>query len=307
MLIDGHKCACEACIRGHRVTSCKHYDRPLIRIKRKGRPFATCSICHSTPCESPTEHARQKREAELKCPSKVTQPQPNGRKNSHARLYPRQHNPHGFLPIAPRPVGEKAEQSLIAPPRPLRSASVSGSASSARFPAERDIASHNDICGVGDCSRSESSERDWNSWPHLLSASDVSACDISAAGSTCSAGPAQSLSNSAPGSFSQSILTGALFDPAYSLVSAGSSTSDARIAQTLPSVSPLDSANPFDIPLDPALALDDGSLGYLEDMEIDLGEGMMEETFHVEDWSRYIWSPETGLESLDTGVQAESR
>ena len=52
-------------------------DRPLIRIKRKGRPFATCSICHSTPCESPSEHARQKREAELKAPSKVTQTQSN--------------------------------------------------------------------------------------------------------------------------------------------------------------------------------------------------------------------------------------
>ncbi|CEJ56587.1 Putative Copper fist DNA binding domain protein [Penicillium brasilianum] len=74
MLIDGQKWACEACIRGHRVTSCKHHDRPLIRIKRKGRPFATCSICNATPCEAPTEHARLKREAELKSPSsKVTQ------------------------------------------------------------------------------------------------------------------------------------------------------------------------------------------------------------------------------------------
>jgi hypothetical protein len=46
----------------------------LIRIKRKGRPFATCSICNATPCEAPTEHARLKREAELKTPSsKVTQ------------------------------------------------------------------------------------------------------------------------------------------------------------------------------------------------------------------------------------------
>lgn len=89
MLIDGQKWACEACIRGHRVTSCKHHgidtkrtssetkltviDRPLIRIKRKGRPFATCTICNCTPCTSPTEHTRLKREAELKYPSsKVT-------------------------------------------------------------------------------------------------------------------------------------------------------------------------------------------------------------------------------------------
>ncbi|KAJ6011532.1 hypothetical protein N7451_002944 [Penicillium sp. IBT 35674x] len=67
MLIDGQKWACEACIRGH--------HRPLIRIKRKGRPFATCSVCQATPCISPTDHARQKRETELKHP-KVTQTQP---------------------------------------------------------------------------------------------------------------------------------------------------------------------------------------------------------------------------------------
>lgn len=91
MLVDGQKWACEACIRGHRVSSCKHHgilpslhptpiqadlqDRPLIRIKRKGRPFATCTICHSTPCEAPTEHTRLKRESELKAPppsAKVT-------------------------------------------------------------------------------------------------------------------------------------------------------------------------------------------------------------------------------------------
>lgn len=50
-------------------------DRPLIRIKRKGRPFATCSVCQATPCKSPLDHARQKRETELKHP-KVTQTQP---------------------------------------------------------------------------------------------------------------------------------------------------------------------------------------------------------------------------------------
>jgi len=137
MLIDGQKWACEACIRGHRVTSCKHHgmfkkilyyttlhypvpfpslhrrtwsrkntrnhlysdwsniiacpDRPLIRIKRKGRPFATCTVCQSTPCTAPSEHARAKREAELKTPTKVTQTQQpllppkhnRGRKGNH--------------------------------------------------------------------------------------------------------------------------------------------------------------------------------------------------------------------------------
>ncbi|KAL4903879.1 copper fist DNA binding domain-containing protein [Aspergillus multicolor] len=66
MLIDGEKWACEACVRGHRTSTCKHHDRPLIHINRKGRPFSTCSICNCTPCNSPEEHNRLKREAELR-------------------------------------------------------------------------------------------------------------------------------------------------------------------------------------------------------------------------------------------------
>lgn len=89
MLIDGEKWACEACVRGHRVSTCKHHgtssplpsclasssvpvsplipsDRPLIRINRKGRPFSTCSICNCTPCNLPDEHNKLKREAELR-------------------------------------------------------------------------------------------------------------------------------------------------------------------------------------------------------------------------------------------------
>ncbi|EAW11750.1 putative Cu-dependent DNA-binding protein [Aspergillus clavatus NRRL 1] len=61
MLIDGEKWACEACVRGHRVTTCKHHDRPLIRINRKGRPFSTCSVCNCTPCQAPEEHTKLRR------------------------------------------------------------------------------------------------------------------------------------------------------------------------------------------------------------------------------------------------------
>ncbi|EAW23783.1 putative Cu-dependent DNA-binding protein [Aspergillus fischeri NRRL 181] len=64
MLIDGEKWACEACVRGHRVTTCKHNDRPLIRIARKGRPFSTCSVCNCTPCQAPEEHTKLRREAD---------------------------------------------------------------------------------------------------------------------------------------------------------------------------------------------------------------------------------------------------
>lgn len=45
VLIDGVKYACDTCIRGHRVTSCKHTDKPLTRIKPIGRPASQCQHC----------------------------------------------------------------------------------------------------------------------------------------------------------------------------------------------------------------------------------------------------------------------
>ena len=35
MLIKGEKYACEACVRGHRVSNCQHSDRPLQHINKK--------------------------------------------------------------------------------------------------------------------------------------------------------------------------------------------------------------------------------------------------------------------------------
>ncbi|PYH86394.1 copper-fist-domain-containing protein [Aspergillus uvarum CBS 121591] len=93
MLIDGEKWACEACVRGHRVTTCKHHDRPLIHINRKGRPFATCSVCNCTPCEAPEEHAKLKREADAKCQAS---------KRAAGRS-PRSTSVGSLKPIAPRP------------------------------------------------------------------------------------------------------------------------------------------------------------------------------------------------------------
>ena len=37
----------EPCIRGHRASSCVHYDRYMVRVKRPGRPLSTCP--HNTP------------------------------------------------------------------------------------------------------------------------------------------------------------------------------------------------------------------------------------------------------------------
>lgn len=45
VLLNGVKYACERCIRGHRVSSCTHTDKPLTMIKPKGRPALQCSHC----------------------------------------------------------------------------------------------------------------------------------------------------------------------------------------------------------------------------------------------------------------------
>jgi hypothetical protein len=41
MLIKGEKYACEACVRGHRVSNCQHADRPLQHINKKVPRLAT--------------------------------------------------------------------------------------------------------------------------------------------------------------------------------------------------------------------------------------------------------------------------
>lgn len=39
------KMACNACIRGHRAPSCKHFDRTLFVVRPRGRPSALCHKC----------------------------------------------------------------------------------------------------------------------------------------------------------------------------------------------------------------------------------------------------------------------
>ncbi|TEB34321.1 hypothetical protein FA13DRAFT_1626212, partial [Coprinellus micaceus] len=34
-----------ACIKGHRSSTCKHFDRPLVEVKKKGRPATQCNHC----------------------------------------------------------------------------------------------------------------------------------------------------------------------------------------------------------------------------------------------------------------------
>ncbi|KAI1101266.1 hypothetical protein F4804DRAFT_347785 [Jackrogersella minutella] len=58
MLIDGEKYACEACVRGHRVSNCQHADRQLQHINKKGRPVSQCQHCRAM---------RKSRSSHIKC------------------------------------------------------------------------------------------------------------------------------------------------------------------------------------------------------------------------------------------------
>ncbi|CAG8981337.1 hypothetical protein HYALB_00005138 [Hymenoscyphus albidus] len=58
MLIKGEKYACEACVRGHRVSNCQHSDRPLQHINKKGRPVSQCTHCRTL---------RKSRSAHVRC------------------------------------------------------------------------------------------------------------------------------------------------------------------------------------------------------------------------------------------------
>ncbi|KAL8992095.1 MAG: hypothetical protein Q9169_007375 [Polycauliona sp. 2 TL-2023] len=58
MLIEGEKYACEACVRGHRVSNCQHSDRALNHINKKGRPVSQCPHCRG---------ARKARASHVKC------------------------------------------------------------------------------------------------------------------------------------------------------------------------------------------------------------------------------------------------
>jgi hypothetical protein len=45
VLINGRKFACDACIRGHRASSCSHTGRQLLPVRPKGRPSSQCDTC----------------------------------------------------------------------------------------------------------------------------------------------------------------------------------------------------------------------------------------------------------------------
>ncbi|KAJ9486904.1 hypothetical protein VN97_g6421 [Penicillium thymicola] len=47
---QGDKWSCQSCIRGHRSSKCAHYDRPMKRIPKAGRPLTKCSHLNGVDC-----------------------------------------------------------------------------------------------------------------------------------------------------------------------------------------------------------------------------------------------------------------
>ncbi|KAK9455307.1 hypothetical protein V1511DRAFT_345973 [Dipodascopsis uninucleata] len=43
LIVDGEKYACMRCIRGHRSSTCKHKGRPLVQVRKRGRPVSSCN------------------------------------------------------------------------------------------------------------------------------------------------------------------------------------------------------------------------------------------------------------------------
>lgn len=68
VLVNGEKFACEACIRGHRVSSCNHVERDLHHINKKGRPVSQCNQCRSMRKSRSAHHQCDCGKATYKCP-----------------------------------------------------------------------------------------------------------------------------------------------------------------------------------------------------------------------------------------------
>ncbi|CDO54186.1 similar to Saccharomyces cerevisiae YMR021C MAC1 Copper-sensing transcription factor involved in regulation of genes required for high affinity copper transport [Geotrichum candidum] len=59
IVFEGEKYACLPCIRGHRSSTCNHCDRPLLQVRKRGRPLASetkriAIIPEATPAKTTT-------------------------------------------------------------------------------------------------------------------------------------------------------------------------------------------------------------------------------------------------------------
>jgi hypothetical protein len=58
----------ETCIKGHRSSACRHTDRPLFEIKKKGRPVTQCEHCREL---------RKTKQVHVKCICEAKEPSPS--------------------------------------------------------------------------------------------------------------------------------------------------------------------------------------------------------------------------------------
>ncbi|KAF8062430.1 hypothetical protein FPV67DRAFT_270893 [Lyophyllum atratum] len=81
VLVDGEKYACETCIKGHRSSTCRHTDRPLFEIKKKGRPVTQCNHCREL---------RKTKQVHVKCICELKEYHPvnqsSGTKKGHTKM-----------------------------------------------------------------------------------------------------------------------------------------------------------------------------------------------------------------------------
>ncbi|CAO3613655.1 unnamed protein product [Cunninghamella echinulata] len=77
ILINNIKYACTSCVKGHRSTRCKHTERNLLPIRKKGRPISQCNKCREE---------RQKYRIHQKCLCKKDSFQ-KGKNRSNIEVY----------------------------------------------------------------------------------------------------------------------------------------------------------------------------------------------------------------------------
>ncbi|KZV79699.1 hypothetical protein EXIGLDRAFT_734433 [Exidia glandulosa HHB12029] len=97
MIIDNKKYACATCIKGHRSSSCTHQDRPLIEVKKKGRPVTQCEHCRDL---------RKTKQVHIKCvcisrPDKVDDGEDNPRRKKARTSPPAPTFPNGLSDVPP--------------------------------------------------------------------------------------------------------------------------------------------------------------------------------------------------------------
>ncbi|KAH9926644.1 uncharacterized protein BXZ73DRAFT_102900 [Epithele typhae] len=92
VIVNDKKFACEACIKGHRSSGCKHTERPLYEVKKKGRPISQC------------DHCRELRKTK--------------RKHDKCNCVSATHPPPSNPPLAPAPTGSKPKVPRFKPIAP---------------------------------------------------------------------------------------------------------------------------------------------------------------------------------------------